>query len=344
MGSTSPRLRALQVHNGTVYRWNRACYGFNGTIPHLRIENRVLPAGPNVLDQMANAAFFFGLMSAMPSAYPGLSDVMDFDDAHVNFVMAAQTGLTARFRWIRGRSISAQDLILEELLPIARDGLRSAGIRPEDIDRYLGVIESRVSAGRTGAQWILKSFADTRELRRDVRLTALTAATVHRQWSGEAGHRWLPATVEESMTLERPQLRVEESMSTDLFTIRPDDSIDLVTNLMDWKHIRHVPVEGDDGRLVGIVSYAEVLRYFNNGGREDGLPVSADSVMDSNQATVSPETSVLDAISLMAERNADCLLVVKDERLVGIVTEHDVLSLARQLLIRNDNEAGRDNE
>ena len=335
-----PKLRALQVHNGTVYRWNRACYGFNGATPHLRIENRVLPSGPTVLDEVANAALFFGLMHAMPDAYPNLTDVMDFDDAHVNFMVAAQTGLKARFRWIHGRAVSAGDLILEELLPIAREGLKSGGITQTDIDRYLGVIEERVSAGRTGAQWILKSFADTRGLRRDAALTALTAATVQRQWSGEPGYRWQPATLEEGMTLERQNLRIEESMSTDLFTIHPDEPIDLVTNLMDWKHIRHVPVEDDDGRLVGLVSYSEVLRYFNRGGKEEGLPVSADSIMDPEPVTVSPETPVLDAISLMTERKADCLLVVKDDRLVGIVTEHDVLSLAAHLLGDSQNGTG----
>ncbi len=335
-----PDLRALQVHNGTVYRWNRACYGSNGTTPHLRIENRVLPSGPTVLDEVANAALFFGLMHAMPDAYPNLSNVMDFDDAHVNLMVAAQTGLKARFRWIHGRAISAGDLILEELLPIAREGLKSGGITQADVDRYLGVIEERVSAGRTGAQWMLKSFADTRGLRRDAALTALTAATVQRQWSGEPGYRWKPATLEEGMTLERQKLRIEESMSTDLFTIHPDEPIDLVTNLMDWKRIRHVPVEDDDGRLVGLVSYSEVLRYFNQGGKEEGLPVSADSIMDPEPVTVSPETPVLDAISLMTEKKADCLLVVKDERLVGIVTEHDVLSLAAHLLAEGQNGAG----
>jgi CBS domain-containing protein len=339
-----PSLRALQVHNGTIYRWNRACYGVDGATPHLRIENRVLPAGPTVLDEVANASFFFGRLKAVPDAYPDLKSVMDFEDAHLNFLLAAQTGLKSRFRWIRGKTVSAQELILKELLPIAREGLRSAKINESDVAKYLGVIEARVSAGRTGAQWILKSFADTRQLGRDAALTAVTAATAVRQWDGEAGYRWTPAGLEEGMTPEPEKLRIEESMTTDLFTIHPEEPIDMVANLMDWKKIRHVPVEDDGGCLVGLVSSGAVLQYLNAGGKEEGKPPPAGSIMDRDPVTIPPETSVQDAIVLMGERRAECLLVVKESRLVGIVTERDVLRLAAHLLGARESEAGKDDD
>ncbi|MGO9452723.1 MAG: hypothetical protein ACLQDV_17025 [Candidatus Binataceae bacterium] len=156
---------------------------------HLRIENRVLPSGPTVLDEISNAAFFIGLMSAGPAALPDLSKRMAFSDAEANFLAAAQVGLEARFTWLDGKCWTARDLIGQELLPMARDGLRKAGIVAADIDRYLGVLARRVESGRTGSQWLLHSLAgmqgsDTK----DAIAGALAAATVQRQWEGKPVH------------------------------------------------------------------------------------------------------------------------------------------------------------
>src|SRR4030095_10229670 len=229
--------------------------------------------------------------------------------------------------------VAARNLILEELLPVARDGLTQANIRKGDIDRYLGVIEARVSTRRTGAQWILESLADMKSVRRDSALATLAAAIVHRQWDSETPvHEWPKAETKEGRTMKRDKLRIEESMTTDLFTIQPDETIDLVTNLMEWRHIRHVPVEDEEGRLAGLVSYFEVLRYLNKRSADDRDPIAVRSIMDPNPLTATPETLLQEAISLMAQNKADCLLVVKDDRLVGIVTEHDILNLAADLL------------
>ena len=149
-----PPLRALCLHNGTVYRWNRACYGVGGGKPHLRIENRVLPAGPTILDEVANAAFFFGLMLALSGEYGDVTRVMAFDDAKANFLAAARYGLKARLTWVGGREHAADELILDHLLPLARAGLLSRRVPNADIDRYLGVIENRVRSGLTGSKWV----------------------------------------------------------------------------------------------------------------------------------------------------------------------------------------------
>ena len=335
-----PALRALQVYNGTVYRWNRACYGFTDGKPHLRIENRALPAGPSVIDEVANAALFFGLMRGMPDTYGNIAQVMDFDDAQVNFFAAAQIGLRARFRWVDGRPLSAQELILHELLPIARQGLHAAGITGGDIDRYLGIIQGRVEANRAGAQWVLKSFADMKNHRRDAALTAITAALADRQWSGTPAYQWRPATIEEG-AMNRRHLRIEETMTTDLVTIHPDEPLELVASLMEWKRIRHVPVEDEQGRVVGLVSYLGVLGYINRGGRDEQGPMPVDTVMDPAPPTVPPHTPVLEAIALMNRRKTDCLLVVHDEHLVGIVTEYDILKLAAHLLEEDSVDEGK---
>jgi hypothetical protein len=95
--------------------------------PHLRIENRILPSGPSPVDEMANAAFWFGLVSGMARQEEDVRDALDFDDARTNFIAAARLGLASQFTWLHGRRVPAQQLILDELLPIARDGLISLG-------------------------------------------------------------------------------------------------------------------------------------------------------------------------------------------------------------------------
>jgi gamma-glutamyl:cysteine ligase YbdK (ATP-grasp superfamily) len=186
-----PRLSALRLHNGTVYRWNRACYGVADGKAHLRIENRVLPAGPTVIDEIANAAFFFGLMAALADEYGDIDKVMDFDDAKNNFFAAARTGLKAQFTWVGGRTVTAAGLIVDELLPMARAGLEQAGIDSVDVDRYLGVIEDRVSSGGTGAQWMLESLAGMAgEATPDIRERTLTASILEQQRAGAPVHTW----------------------------------------------------------------------------------------------------------------------------------------------------------
>src|SRR5215213_5881817 len=186
-----PRLSALRLHNGTVWPWNRACYGVSGGRAHLRIENRALPSGPTVLDEMANAAFFIGLMSALPAEYGEIAKLMTFDDAKSNFFAAARHGLQAQLTWTRGESFSGADLILNHLLPLAREGLKESGIEPQDVDRYLGTIEERVRCGQTGSRWTLRSLAVmTGEGTRDIRHRALTAAMLSRQQTNEPVHRW----------------------------------------------------------------------------------------------------------------------------------------------------------
>lgn len=335
-----PTLQALRTHNGTVYRWNRACFGLSDGKAHLRIENRVLPSGPTVLDEIANAAFLVGLLSGGPAVYGDISKKMAFHDAETNFLAAAQVGLDAQFTWIDGQVIPARELICQELLPVARKGLQSAGIVSSDIDRYLGVITERVESGRTGSQWLLRSLSEMRGGEtKDSLLSALTAATVKRQWEGKPVHEWSVARLEEGRARTPHDLRIEEFMTTDLFTVHPDEPIDLVVNLMDWKHIRHVPVEDELGGLVGVISWFEIVHHYGHSPRQGYTePVAVSTVLQRTPKTVPPETSVLAAITLMRQEKMDCLLVVKEERLVGIVTERDILNITARLLEQKTSE------
>src|SRR2546423_1914622 len=328
-----PQLSALRLHNGTVWPWNRACYGIANGRAHLRIENRALPSGPTTLDEMANAALFFGLMSALPAEYGEIEKQMSFDDAKANFFAAARHGLKAQFTWLGGKSYAAGTLILDHLLPLARAGLLESGIEAEDIDRYLGVIEERVESGQTGAQWALQSLAAMNEQgTRDIRLRTLAAFMLARQQGDEPVHRWPIVEMDENEEWRRSYQTVGQFMSTDLFTVRPDDLVDLAANVMDWKHVRHVPVEDDEGRLVGLVSHRNLLRRLARGltgGKTEAVAVS--SIMKLNPLTVTPSTPSLEAIRLMRAHRVGCLPVVEGDRLVGIITAYDFLAASASL-------------
>ena len=326
----TPLLSALRMHNGTVWRWNRACYGVADGIAHLRIENRALPSGPTVIDEIANTAFFTGLMVALPQEYGEIASRMSFDDAKSNFFRAARHGLDAQFNWIDGESYSAPSLILDHLLPLARRGLQTSQVTSGDVDQLLGIIEERVRSRQTGARWTLKSFsAISDSTPRDVRGRRLTAAMLANQQTGEPVHLWPLNEAVQSGDWEHGYQTVGQFMSTDLFTVQPDDLIDLAASVMDWRHIRHVPVEDSDGRLVGIVSHRALLRLLINETNRQVLTVR--EIMVSNPVTVSPATSTLEAIEVMRTNRVGCLPVTENDQLVGIVTSYDFLEASAEL-------------
>ncbi len=149
----TPYLPELRLHNGTVYRWNRPVYDVVDGRPHLRLENRVLPAGPTVIDMLGNAAFYYGVLRGLSEAEDPLWNRMGFLVARENFLEAARHGIDARLLWPGVGKVTARELVLDTLLPIADDGLRRWGVDAEVRDRFLGVIEGRARAGRNGATW-----------------------------------------------------------------------------------------------------------------------------------------------------------------------------------------------
>lgn len=333
-GGGTPQLQALQLHNSTVYRWNRPCYGITDGKPHLRIECRVLPAGPTVRDEVANAAFWIGSILGAAEAYDKIPERIQFDDAKANFLAAARHGPKAGFRWLDGKVAGARDLILQDMLPLARSGLSSAGVNESDVDSYLGVVRDRVESRGTGARWMLNSIqAMKQHSTRAEWLTALTAAMAVRQKAGAPVHMWSNAHLEEGGGGRLSYLRVEQFMTTSLFTVHEDELVDMVAFLMDRNQIRHVLVEDDGHSLVGIVSYRSVLRLMAEGFDRATEPTPAvRDIMERDPISVQPDTRTLDAIDLMRHHRVSCLPVVSDGKLVGIVSERDFLPIAYDLL------------
>lgn len=176
----------LKLHNGTIWRWNRALLGneADGT-PHLRIEQRVVPAGPTIHDCMANAAFYFGVVEMLANSEEPLEAEMPFRHARNNFYACAKDGLDARIVWRNHQRASVRDVILKELAPLAREGLTRLEIHPDSIDRFIATIEARARTGRTGTAW-QRAFAATHG--KD--MAALTQAYLECQKSGQPVHEW----------------------------------------------------------------------------------------------------------------------------------------------------------
>jgi CBS domain-containing protein len=141
---------------------------------------------------------------------------------------------------------------------------------------------------------------------------------------------WERARLDEAEASHHNYLRVDQYMATDLFTVQVDDPVEMVANLMSWERIRHVPVEDKDHRLLGLVSYRAVIKFLAAGGSASRTPVS--KIMRSEVTTVGPETTTVDAIRTMQRLRIGCLPVVQDERLVGILTDEDFLTVAAKLL------------
>ncbi len=333
----TPKLRALQIHNSTVYRWNRPCYGIspNGK-PHLRIENRVMPAGPSPVDEVANAAFWLGCMVAMGDKYEDITKHIDFADARDNFLKSAKFGMDTTFTWMKDKKIPVNELIINELLPIAKEGLKMRKVKTSDINKYMDIIEARAKEHKTGARWALRTFtALKKEVTNDEAVTAVTAAIVKNQQQNKPVHTWKEATAADLEDWRPSKMKVEEFMSTDLFTVQKDDMLELVADIMNWRKIRYMPVENSKGELVGLVSSRILLREFAQNRKEGHtILMSVKDVMIEKPITVSPETSIMEAMRKMREHKIGCLPVVQGKELVGIITEMDFLRITSRLMER----------
>ncbi len=328
-----PTLDALMVHNSTIYKWNRPCYGIYNGKPHFRIENRYLASGPTIPDQVANAAFWFGLMAGMPDKYRKLPQKFEFDDAKTNFIKAARDGLDNKFLWFDDKKYSAQDLILKIMLPISREGLQKSQIDNSDIKKNLEIIEERVKSGKTGSQWMIESYTNIRKTgTRDQALVATTAAIYNRQQEMKPIHKWSLANIDEAGNFLNYYLHIDQIMTTDIVTVQEDDLIDLVANIMDWKQVKDVPVENADGELVGLMTAGLLVNFLCKSNKEKKMNSRIKDFMIKNPVSVSPETSISDALKTMIEAKSSCLIVVEDKKLVGMVTDRHFVKVSAKLI------------
>ncbi len=187
-----PMLAELRLHNGTVYRWNRPIYDVADGKPHLRVENRVLPAGPTVIDTMANAALYFGLVKALSHSDRPVWSQLSFQAAEDNFHVAARNGIEAELYWPSVGAVPARELVLRQLLPLAHVGLEAYGVATSIKDNLLGIIEQRCITGRNGSTWLIAEYEHQlrKESDRTQALRLTTLAYQKHMHSNVPVHQW----------------------------------------------------------------------------------------------------------------------------------------------------------
>ncbi len=331
-----PNLTALQVNNSTVYRWNRPCYGISDTgKPHLRIENRVLPSGPTVVDEVANACFWIGAMKGMYLEYGDkIPDLLLFEDVRDNFLKGAQFGIDTTFNWIGDKKISATKLILNILLPLADKGLKAHNVSKADRNLYLGIIKKRAKKHITGARWLLRGYSElTKQTSKDEALTVLTQCIIRNQATNKPVHTWKPPTLADLKEYKPSALKVSEFMDTHLLTVTKDDILEFAINLMEWKSIRYLPVE-HKGKLKGLISSKMILNHLATTKKTKNKYTTVGDVMSTKPSVVTPETSIVDAMKMMKKKKVGCLPVVQNDELVGVITENHYMNITDRLMDR----------
>lgn len=186
----TPNLSELRLHNGTIYRWNRPVYDISGGLPHLRVENRILAAGPTVVDTVANAAFYFGLVRALAENERPLWSQMSFSAAEEDFHTAAEHGIDAEIYWPGVGRVRATELVLRRLLPLAHEGLAAWGVGAEEAHRYLDLIEQRCLTGTNGAAWLARQMQQRRDEDRYDALRAVLGEYRTRMHDNQPVHTW----------------------------------------------------------------------------------------------------------------------------------------------------------
>lgn len=317
-----PKLKALNLHNGTVYRWNRVCYGVGDGKPHLRIECRYLPSGPTLSDEIANMMFWVGLVIGQSKDYENIHTKMDFRDVRSNFYKACRSGMQTIFTW-NGKDISAKSLILDELLPMAYRGLYKIGIIPKDAEFYLTIIENRVNSWN-GAEWMVKSYRNLQKTKQPFEaLQVMTSYMYEKQEHDYPVASW--SLLEEGMASHFNIKRiVKHNMNTKIYSVDEKDSLELVLHMMKWNNIHHMPVINVKKEIIGILSWKDL-----EGCHKDEVLVNrtVKDVMKKNLITIEPDQPIEEAKKLMRQYNIHCLPVIYKNELVGILTSNDILNL-----------------
>ena len=314
-----PGLEALMLHNGTVYPWNRLCYGRTDGRPHLRIENRYMPSGPTTSDEIANMMFWIGIMLGRPREWEKIHEKMDFREAKKNFYNAARYGMAAQFHW-DGKIMATKQLILEFFLPMAYKGLDMAQVSRADAERYLGIIERRVHS-HNGSEWMVQSY---RELRKKFNareaLRRLTASLFERSYKGYPVDAWKQIHANE-LDYDSSAGNVGDLMVTKVITAQEEDSAALVIQMMNWNQIHHLPILNNANELSGLLSWTDVAHLE---GDVAIYKMSIRELMQQHLITAKPDLSVINARELMQKHHINCLPIIEGNALVGILTSNDL--------------------
>tara|TARA_B100000575_G_scaffold294625_1_gene312335 strand:+ start:3822 stop:6587 length:2766 start_codon:yes stop_codon:yes gene_type:complete len=317
-----PNLNALTLHNSTVYRWNRPCYGIYKNKPSIRIENRMLPSGPSIVDEVANSAFWLGLMMFYKENYSeDFEKQMKFDDARINFYSAAQQGIDATFRWF-GKRVDARKLILNELIPKAAIGLSHVKINPEDINKYLKIIKDRTISRQNGARWIIDSYDSLNsKYSKQNTLTTITSHIIENQKSNIPIHNW--NTPKNCVVINNPSnLLVEECMERDIYSINENDIFELAYQINSWNKKDFMVVVDDKKHISGILD-KDIFNDKNYTSKKNKIVIK--ELMKKKLATIKPYKTIGYALRIMRQKKIEILPVVEDGLYIGIIQKQKLI-------------------
>lgn len=322
-----PKLKALALHNGTLYKWNRLCYGVHENVSHLRIENRYIPSGPSVKDEIANALLWVGVMQGMPKEYKNIWEKMSFFDARGNFINAARTGIDSYFTWF-GKGYSAKKLLKEILIPLAKKGLQKSGVHQSDISYYLNIIQQRVETTSTGSKWIVKN---KRTIRNEVSLYETNAILTDYMYKNQQLNK--PISEWENINSTGNEIakkydKVYKIMTTSLFVVHENDLLEFALNIMKWNNIHHLPVVNKHNNIIGILEKKD-LEFVDFSTKINKNKVAKDS-MNKHFEIVHPETSYHTLKKQIQSSNTSCFAVINDSKLVGIFTKSDFETIEKK--------------
>tara|TARA_R110000787_G_scaffold167495_5_gene280436 strand:- start:2921 stop:4795 length:1875 start_codon:yes stop_codon:yes gene_type:complete len=316
-----PKMKALNLHNGTLYKWNRLCYGVHENVAHVRIENRYIPSGPSIKDEIANALFWVGVMQGMPNEYKDIWNKMKFKEAKGNFINAARTGIDSHFVWC-GKEVSAIKFAKKVLLPMAAEGLKKSNVSQVDIDYYLGIIKSRIKKKQTGSKWLIKNKRILSEYYSNYEVNVLLTKKIHEyQEQNLPVHQWkdlddFPTEIEGSKN------KAYKIMSEELYVVHENDLLELVKKIMEWKNIHHIPVVNNKNKIVGIIDSLDLIELNFDKNKE----IVAEQVKNEKFIAINPETSLQEMNHLIENNTISALAVVFEDELIGIVTKTDLFN------------------
>lgn len=315
-----PKLMALNLHNGTLYKWNRLCYGVHDNIAHIRIENRYIPAGPSVKDEIANALLWVGVMQGMPKQYEKIWRKMPFNDARGNFINAARTGMDSYFNWF-GKGMSAKKLLETVLIPMAKEGLLKSNIDETEIDHYLEIIQKRIDTNTTGSKWLIRNKRTLRAEFSNYESNVILTENIHKnQQDNIPISEWKPVEFYKNDSQKKYD-KVYKIMSTHLYVVHENDLLKLVSKIMEWKKVHHIPVVNSRNRIVGIIDKSQLEEIdFSS---KNTFKTIAKNIMNTNFGIANPDMSYQTAKNIMNSKKNTAIVVVNGDLLVGIITKSD---------------------
>jgi CBS domain-containing protein len=297
----------------------------------LRIEARAFPSGPSVMDEMATTAFFIGTLHGALQELDDPQHLIEFDRVRESFLACARQGLDAHVLWLDGVTYPVTQLIQDILLPLAYRGLEQAGLSSQEQQRYLGIIEQRVRQRRTGADWLLDAYETLKSLPPPQRAHRAVLAMQEAQRSEKSIVDWNPLTLQDKdpASLFGMSMRLESLMSTELSTIRANDSVELAMSLLRWKQVRHLPVEDDMGSLVGMLDEGILLSSY---ATNTSPTAAVSTIMAPITTSACASTTLQEALQLVRLHQTSILPVLEGKELIGIVTERDLLRASEKVI------------